>query len=62
MYDMSTEERQELGKKGAAHVHKNYNFKDYQDKWVKIIDDIVERHGSWGTRKGYKSWEIKEIA
>ena len=62
MYNMSAEEREELGKKGMQHVQKNYNFKDYQNKWVELIDDICDRHGSWDTRKGYKSWEIKEIA
>ena len=62
MYNMSAEEREELGKKGMQHVQKNYNFKDYQNKWVDLIDDICARHGSWDTRKGYKSWEMKEIA
>ena len=62
MYSMPKEEREELGAKGKQHVQKNYNFKDYQDKWVELIDDIIVRHGSWDTRKGYKSWEIKEIA
>ena len=62
MYNMSKKERAELGRKGKEHVRKNYNFKDFQNRWIELIDDVHERHGSWDTRKGYKSWEIKEIA
>ena len=62
MYNMSKEEREEMGRKGKEHVRKNYNFKDYQSKWIELMDGIHERYGSWETRKGYKAWEIKEIA
>jgi len=62
MYNMSAEERQELGRKGMQHVRNNYNYKEFQERWVELMDDIVERHGSWDTRKGYNAWEIKEIA
>ena len=62
MYNMSPEEREELGAKGIAHVNKNYNFEDFKKKWIELMDKIVEERGSWETRKGYKPWEIKEIA
>ena len=62
MYNMPKEERKELGRKGAEHVRKNYNFEDFQNKWIELMDAVHERCGSWDTRKGYKSWEIKEIA
>jgi glycosyltransferase involved in cell wall biosynthesis len=62
VYNMSKEEREELGRKGAEHVRKNYNFEDFNKRWVELMDDIHERYGSWDTRKGYKSWEMKEIA
>ena len=58
---MSHEERKELGAKGRQHVLKNYGFEEYQDGWVKIIDDTIEKYGSWNTRKHYKHWTIKEI-
>ena len=48
--------------KGIAHVNKNYNFEDFKKKWIELMDKIVEERGSWETRKGYKPWEIKEIA
>ena len=62
MYSMPKEEREELGRKGAEHVRKNYNFNDFKNNWIELIDDIHERYGSWDNRKGYKAWEIKEIA
>jgi hypothetical protein len=58
---MSKEERAELGKKGRAHVEKNYNFKDYQNFWVNYLEDIHNRLGSWETRQSYRPWEIKEL-
>jgi len=61
IYEMSHEERKELGAKGRQHVLKNYGFEEYQDGWVKIIDDTIEKYGSWDTRKHYKHWTIKEI-
>jgi len=62
MYNMSKEERDEMGRKGAEHVQLNYNFDEFKKKWIDLIEGICERHGSWKTRKGYRSWEIKEIA
>ena len=53
MYEMSETEREELGELGMKHVRDNYNFSDFCDKWVETIDAIVEKHGSWETRKSY---------
>lgn len=61
MYNLSKKEREEMGRKGSEYVQKNYNFKDFEQKWIDLMDDILERYGSWDTRKGYKSWEIAEI-
>jgi len=61
-YNMSPEEREEMGEKGIRHVRENYNFEKFKDRWIELIDDVTERLGSWDTRKGYKTWEIKEIA
>ena len=62
MYNMTAEEREELGARGTAHVNKNYNFEDFKNKWIKLMDKVVEERGSWTTRKNYSPWEIKEIA
>ena len=61
MYNMTKEEREELGKKGKQHVDKNYNFQNYIVRWRKLLEDVHKNHGSWKTRKGYKSWELREV-
>tara|TARA_R100000008_G_scaffold35346_1_gene20042 strand:+ start:2351 stop:3610 length:1260 start_codon:yes stop_codon:yes gene_type:complete len=62
MYNMTKEERQALGAKGRQHVMNNYNFDQFQSKWVELIDGVVENYGSWETRVGYDRWEILEVA
>ena len=61
MYNMTPEERTKLGEMGRQHVLKNYNFENFQKRWVEIMLDIHERHGSWDDRKVYKKWELKTI-
>ncbi len=61
MYNMTSGERKLLGMKGRNHVIKNYNFNNFKKQWVNLIDSVLENHGSWDTRQGYESWEIKEI-
>ena len=59
---MSKSERKELGTKGRAHVLKNYNFETFEKQWVEVVDEIVQTHGSWKTRKNYKRWHLLEVA
>jgi glycosyltransferase involved in cell wall biosynthesis len=47
---------------GRSHVTKNYNFDDYERRWVEIMDEVIEKHGSWDTRVGYQRWHIMEVA
>ena len=61
MYEMSEGEREELGELGMKHVRDNYNYNDFCDKWVEIIDGIVEKHGSWETRKSYSPILFEEV-
>jgi glycosyltransferase involved in cell wall biosynthesis len=61
IYEMSPEERQELGRLGLEHVNKNYNFEDYEKGWVDIMDKAYEKYGSYSNRKGYQSWSLKEV-
>ena len=51
-----------MSEQGRKHVMKNYNFENYEKKWVKVMDEIVEKHGSWETRKGYQRWHLLEVA
>ena len=60
-YNLSKEQREELGKKGRAHVTKNYNFEDYHKRWLDLLLDVYENRGSWDTRKQYSRWEMSEI-
>ena len=47
---------------GREHVKENYNFEQYEKSWVQLMDSIVEKYGSWETRKGYKRWHLLEVA
>ena len=47
---------------GREHVRNNYSFQKFNDSWVNLIDEIVETHGSWETRKNYKRWHLLEVA
>ena len=61
MYALSREERRELGLKGRGHIDKNYNFEEFCNKWVELMDSVHERYGSWEDRKGYKPWQLVEV-
>jgi glycosyltransferase involved in cell wall biosynthesis len=61
IYNMSPEERRQLGQKGRKHVEDNYNFAAYVSRWNDTLTSIHEKFGSWDTRKDYKSWELIEV-
>ena len=42
--------------------NKNYNFEKYEKRWVELMDNIIEKHGSWETRKGHQRWHLMEVA
>ena len=51
-----------MARQGMNHVRKFYNFDEYEKSWVSLMDEIVEKHGSWETRRGYKRWHLQEVA
>jgi glycosyltransferase involved in cell wall biosynthesis len=61
MYNLSPDARAEMGRLGAQHVEKNYNFENYVERWDEILTDLHERHGSWSDRKIYQPYVFKEI-
>jgi len=61
IYGMTKSERKLLGMKGRHHVLKNYNFENFNEKWIKLIDSTIKNCGSWDTRSGYKPWDFREI-
>ena len=62
MYDMGENERRRLGQLGRQHVLNNYNFKDFEKKWLDFMIKFHEEQGSWETRKDYNGIVFKEIA
>ena len=61
MYEMSMEERAEMGLAGRDHVINNYSYEKYTTRWVEIMDEVHEKWGSWNTRKRNKLWEMEAI-
>ena len=50
-----------MAQRGLEHVKKNYNFKNFEEEWVKKMLEVHEKYGSWENRKVYKSWELVEL-
>lgn len=61
MYDMSREEREKLGALGAEYVRKNYNFEQFNERWINLMLKVHEEQGSWENRKNYQAWECIEL-
>jgi len=61
MYNMTPEQRKEVGEKGRQHALTNFGFDKYAERWISAMDEIVEHHGSWDTRKNYQSWNLKKV-
>jgi len=51
-----------MSREGLEHVKNNYSFKGFVESWVEVMDDIVERHGSWENRKNHNRWQLLEVA
>ena len=47
---------------GIQHVKDKYNFDNYEKEWIRVMDEFIERNGSWDTRIGYKRWHLMEVA
>ena len=56
IYKIGKKERRQLGTLGREHVEQNYNFHELQQKWVEIIDKVIEE------RSNYNGIRFKEIA
>ena len=61
MVEMSPEEREALGQAGCEHVRKNYSFDKFTKNWIEVMDDVIEKNGSWETRKNYNAYEFMEL-
>jgi glycosyltransferase involved in cell wall biosynthesis len=47
---------------GIQHVKNNYDFENLEKSWIKTMDEIIEKHGSWESRAGYERWHLLEVA
>jgi glycosyltransferase involved in cell wall biosynthesis len=61
IHNMTRKERKEIGAKARENVLKNFSFDQYGANWDRILQDVHDKHGSWETRKNYKSWSVKEF-
>jgi glycosyltransferase involved in cell wall biosynthesis len=62
IYNMTPEARRQMGTKGRIHVLKNYNFENFNTKWVELMDKVTEKCGSWDDRIGYNGIYFGEVA
>lgn len=60
-YELTKEQRDEIGRKGRKHVIDNYSLDQYNRLWEETIERTIEHHGSWEGRKNYKSWTMEEL-
>ena len=61
IYGLSREQRKAMGLKGREHVLKNYSFEKYQSRWVEMMDEVHQTHGSWSTRKELKRFTMEVV-
>jgi glycosyltransferase involved in cell wall biosynthesis len=62
IYNMSPEARTELGKLGHEHILQNYNFENFNSRWVSYMLKVHEESGAWEDRVGYNGIRFGEVA
>lgn len=61
IHNMGAEKRRALGLAGREHTLKNYNFDNFNKKWIDLMTTTHEKYGSWENRKLYKRWELIDM-
>ena len=64
MYNMSAADRSALGLSGREFTLNNFNFQNFGQRWVNLLEEVHENFGSWNHpegRKNYKGWEHTEL-
>tara|TARA_R110000765_G_scaffold204491_2_gene309458 strand:- start:8 stop:577 length:570 start_codon:yes stop_codon:yes gene_type:complete len=59
---LSDQKYKKMSALGVQHVKENYNFENYEKGWIKLMDEFIEKHGSWENRKLYSPWQLLEVA
>jgi glycosyltransferase involved in cell wall biosynthesis len=60
--NLSDKAYKKMSIQGREHVKNNYNFENYKNRWIEIMDQVIEDHGSWENRKKYRTWHLMEVA
>mgnify|MGYP003649365696 CR=1 FL=1 len=59
LYEMTKEERDEMGRAGVEFVKKNFSFADFIQRWDDLLTQIHETSGSHEDRKNYKPYGVR---
>lgn len=59
LYEMSAEDRRELGLAGRAWTEDRFSFDKFVQRWDDLFTSIYEEKGSWEDRKSYTPYEVK---
>ena len=59
MYEMNPEDRAELSTACRTWATTSFGFDQFIDTWDKLFEKIVDEKGSWETRTGYTSYEMR---
>ena len=59
--EMPREEIKDWGLKARERVLSNFSLQEYRKNWPQIIEEVMEKHGSWEGRKSYRPWELSEV-
>ena len=62
MYFMDANMRSQMGLNGRKHVQNNYNFENFGQQWISLMDSVVNKQGSWENRKNYLGIRFGEVA
>ena len=61
VYNMTKQERSELGAAGREYVTKNYSQSAAVELWDNLMTDIYKTHGSWKTTRTHRNWKLIEV-
>ena len=61
MYEMTTEDREDLGRKGRKRAETEFGLEAYITRWDELFTNIHETKGSWDTRTGYTPYEVRTL-
>ena len=59
LYEMTPKERNALGASGREWTQKQFNFDNFIQQWDDLFTKVHEEKGSWETRTGYQTYEMR---